>query len=49
MYTEMMFVDVFFDSWKTNEYSIKTMLKCRRGNGEQIYTDNDEKDALKNR
>ena len=45
----MMCVDVFFDSWKTNEHGIKTMLKCRRGNGEQVYTNNDEKDTLKNR
>ena len=48
MDTRVMPIDMRFDPWKTNEYGIKTVFKCRRGNGEQVYANNDKKDALKN-
>ncbi len=48
MDTRVMPINMRFDPWKTNEYGIKTVFKRGRRDGEQVYTDNDKKDALKN-
>ena len=48
MDTRVMPINMRFDPWKTNEYGIKTVFKCGRRDGEQVYTDNNKNNDRKN-